>query len=88
MGWAQAQGLAMPIKAGLTIDVTRVPAFEAALQIVEFVRGLEVERDVELCSGDSSAATTPGPESTRAWRPLRSSTGSIDEVLSQGWTRP
>jgi hypothetical protein len=74
----------VPVKTGLTIDVTRVPAFEAALQILEFVRELEVERDVELCSGSGSAATTPGPETTKECKPLRSSTGSIDEVLSQG----
>ena len=82
--WAQAQGLGMPIKNGLTIDVTRVPAFEAALQIVEFVRELEVERDLELCSGSGSAVTTPSPETASQWKPLRSRTGSIDEVLRQG----
>jgi hypothetical protein len=55
-------GLARPVKAGLTVDVTCVPAFEAALQIVEFVKGLEAERDAELCS---SAATTPALETER-----------------------
>ncbi|KAL2136505.1 hypothetical protein VTI74DRAFT_3330 [Chaetomium olivicolor] len=55
------QGLTMPMKSGLTIDVTAVPAFEAALQIVEFVRGLEVEREAEWCSSaKGGAATTPG----------------------------
>jgi hypothetical protein len=73
----------VPVKTGLTIDVTRVPAFEAALQILEFVRELEVERDIELCSSGGSAAPTPGPETTKEWKPLRSSTGSIDEVLSK-----
>ncbi|KAH6633995.1 hypothetical protein B0J18DRAFT_414941 [Chaetomium sp. MPI-SDFR-AT-0129] len=41
--WTEGHGpgLAMPGKTGLTVDVTRVPAFEAALRIVEHVRGLD-----------------------------------------------
>jgi hypothetical protein len=58
--WAQGQGLAMPVGAGLTVDITSVPTFEAALRIVEFVRGLEAERDIKPCSSGGSAATTPG----------------------------
>ena len=51
-GWEEArEALAVPVRAGLTVDVTRVPAFEAALQILEFVRGLEGEGDVEMCGG-------------------------------------
>ncbi len=46
---AGVEALAVPVRAGLTVDVTRVPAFEAALQIVEFVRGLD--GDAELCGG-------------------------------------
>jgi hypothetical protein len=44
----------------LTVDVTSVSVFEAALQIVGFVKGLEAERDAELCStAGGSTATTP-----------------------------
>ncbi|KAK4041576.1 hypothetical protein C8A01DRAFT_14717 [Parachaetomium inaequale] len=70
-GQSQSQdlGLARPVKAGLTVDVTCVPAFEAALQIVEFVKGLEAERDAELCSSGGSAATTPAQESERKLEP-------------------
>lgn len=53
--WDGGCGLAAPVHAGLTVDVTCASAFEAALQIVEFVRGLEVERDTELCSSGSAA---------------------------------
>ncbi|KAK4136842.1 hypothetical protein BT67DRAFT_488666 [Trichocladium antarcticum] len=52
--------LAAPLHAGLTVDVTSASAFEAVLRIVEFVRGLEAERDMELCgSGGSRDGTTP-----------------------------
>jgi hypothetical protein len=73
VGWAKGQGLAAPMNAGLTVDVTRVAAFEAALQIVEYVKGLEAEREAELCSAGGSPASTPGnsPESARAWTSLR-----------------
>jgi hypothetical protein len=59
----------MPVKAGLTVDVTCLPAFEAALQIVEYVRTLEAERDAELCSPGTSAGTTPGDslEGRKEW---------------------
>ncbi|KAL2165569.1 hypothetical protein VTH06DRAFT_871 [Thermothelomyces fergusii] len=51
--WAQhrhALGPARPAgpRWTLTVDVTCAPAFEAALQIVEFVKGLEAEREAEL----------------------------------------
>ncbi|KAK4116694.1 hypothetical protein N656DRAFT_775011 [Canariomyces notabilis] len=55
-------GLAAPARAAgsLTVDVTSVSVFEAALQIVGFVKGLEAERDAELCStAGGSTATTP-----------------------------
>ena len=35
----EGNGLAAPMQAGLTVDITSASAFEAALQIVEFVRG-------------------------------------------------
>ncbi|KAL2198900.1 hypothetical protein P885DRAFT_75308 [Corynascus similis CBS 632.67] len=68
--WAHGHGpgLAMPTKIGLTVDVTCMPAFEAALQIVEFVKGLEAERDTELYGAGGSSATTSGgcgPEGER-----------------------
>jgi hypothetical protein len=79
-GWVQgyyynnnnniSNNLAAPLHAGLTVDVTSASAFEAALQIVEFVKGLEIERDTELCSSrGGSAATTPDEsvESEREW---------------------
>jgi hypothetical protein len=69
MSRTEARDLAMPVKAGLTVDVTSLPAFEAALQIVEFVRAMEAERDAELCSPGASAVTTTGDsvESRREW---------------------
>jgi hypothetical protein len=56
VGWAKGQGLATPMSTkGLTMDVTSVTPFEAALQIVEFVRGLQAELDAELSSmGEST----------------------------------
>ncbi|KAK4129655.1 hypothetical protein N657DRAFT_697619 [Parathielavia appendiculata] len=77
---AGSQTLAMPGKAGLTVDVTSLPAFEAALQIVEFVRTLEAERDAELCSSRDGLAIPPGRslENRKEWvasageaRPIR-----------------
>ena len=53
-------GLARPTKAGLTVDASCLPPFEVALQIIGFVKGLQAERDAELCSTICSAATTPG----------------------------
>lgn len=59
----------------LTVDMTSVPAPEAALRIVEFVRGLEAERDADMCCSSSSsaggsAATTPraGLDCANEWR--------------------
>lgn len=70
--WPGRQALTAPVTAWLTVDVTCVPPFEAALQIVEFVRALEVERDIQLCSGGGSAARTPGQglEMEEEWTPL------------------
>jgi len=67
-----------------------MPAFDAALKIVEFLRGLEDERDAEVRSGCDSGTTTPreGTKAEPRWRPLRSSTGDMDEFRSQGVTRP
>jgi hypothetical protein len=53
-------GLARPTKAGLTVDASCLPPFEVALHIIGFVKGLQAERDAELCSTICSAATTPG----------------------------
>ncbi|KAK3983949.1 hypothetical protein QBC44DRAFT_30903 [Cladorrhinum sp. PSN332] len=65
------QKLAMPMHKGLTVDITCSPAFEAALQIVEFVKGCVAERDAELCSSSSSAATpTDSCEGDKDWRAL------------------
>lgn len=68
MGVGWLEGLAAPVKAGLTVDVTRVPVFEAALQIVEFVRAREAERDAELCCRGvaKTAATGLAGEGRRA----------------------
>ena len=58
--------LAAPAHAGLTVDVTSASAFEAALQIVEFVRTVEAEWNSQLCrskssdGGDSSKAVASG----------------------------
>ncbi|KAK3693501.1 hypothetical protein B0T22DRAFT_496266 [Podospora appendiculata] len=41
----------------LTVDVTHTSAFEAALQIVEVVKTLVVERDVQLCYTSRSAGS-------------------------------
>ncbi|KAK4100721.1 hypothetical protein N658DRAFT_427223 [Parathielavia hyrcaniae] len=67
--WRAGQGLAMAGRAGLTVDVTSLPAFEAALQIVEFVRALEAARDAELCGPGGSVATPPadGSGSREEW---------------------
>jgi len=59
------QKLAMPVHQGLTVDITSTPACEAALQIVEFVKGCVVERDAELCSSSSSQNST---KRERNWR--------------------
>ncbi|KAK4231226.1 hypothetical protein QBC38DRAFT_355228 [Podospora fimiseda] len=59
------QKLAMPMQEGLTVDVTCSPAFEAALQIVGFVKGCVAERDAELCSTSSSSATTTPTDSCK-----------------------
>ena len=56
------EALAVPVRAGLTVDVTYVPAFEAALQIVEFVRGLDGEGNVELCSGGGGGGVGCGED--------------------------
>ncbi|KAK4170107.1 hypothetical protein QBC43DRAFT_339897 [Cladorrhinum sp. PSN259] len=63
------QKLAMSMHEGLTVDITCAPVFEAALQIVEFVKGCVAERDAELCS-TSSFATTPTDscEGEKGWR--------------------
>jgi hypothetical protein len=53
-------GLARPTKAGLTVDASCRPPFDVALQIIGFVKGLQAERDAELCSNACSAVTTPG----------------------------
>lgn len=65
------QKLAMPMHRGLTVDITSTPACEAALRIVEFVKGCVVERDAELCSS-SSSQTTPngGIGGEKDWRIL------------------
>ncbi|KAL2167445.1 hypothetical protein VTG60DRAFT_1243 [Thermothelomyces hinnuleus] len=55
-----APELARPAGPGLTVDVTSVPAFEAALQIVEFVKGLEAEREAELYKDGGGGAARPG----------------------------
>ncbi|EAQ93699.1 predicted protein [Chaetomium globosum CBS 148.51] len=62
--WEPDLGLARPTKAGLTVDASCLPPFEVALQIIEFVKGLQAEKDAELCSSICSAATAPaeGPE--------------------------
>ncbi|KAH6853331.1 hypothetical protein B0I37DRAFT_348794 [Chaetomium sp. MPI-CAGE-AT-0009] len=53
-------GLARPTKAGLTVDASCRPPFDVALQIIGFVKGLQEERDAELCSNACSAVTAPG----------------------------
>ncbi|KAK4241822.1 hypothetical protein C8A03DRAFT_11972 [Achaetomium macrosporum] len=59
LGWAKGQGLAMPMSKGLTVDITCVTPFEAALQIVEFVRGLQAEWDAELCTRGEGTESAP-----------------------------
>jgi len=43
-------------RGGATVDITRTPVLEAALQIVELVNRVVAERDAEMCG---SAASTP-----------------------------
>ncbi|KAK3299947.1 uncharacterized protein B0H64DRAFT_3113 [Chaetomium fimeti] len=59
-GGGSELGLARPTKAGLTVDASCLPPFEVALEIIAFVKGLQAERDAELCSSACSVATTPG----------------------------
>ncbi|KAK4191873.1 hypothetical protein QBC35DRAFT_279927 [Podospora australis] len=66
----QRRELARPTSEGLTLDVTSSALpFEAALSIIDFVKGCMVERDTELCSS-SSSATTPSErfEGEKEWR--------------------
>ncbi|KAL1836872.1 hypothetical protein VTJ49DRAFT_4538 [Mycothermus thermophilus] len=47
--FARRQGLVMPIGPELTLDMAHMPAFEAALRIVEFVRGLDAMGEPGPC---------------------------------------
>lgn len=86
-GEGDMAGLAMPMTTAgsLTVDVTNVPALDAALQIVEFVRRLVVERDAEWCSSAGRSEAAPlgvGVEDEKEWRAEGKGTGDIS------WARP
>ncbi|KAK3393821.1 hypothetical protein B0H63DRAFT_516986 [Podospora didyma] len=53
---------------GMTVDTTSAPAFEMALNIVEFVKQLVADRDAELCN--ASPVTTPLESMEPEWRHL------------------